>query len=276
MKRAESKPCPKCGACVQKSMGCDQMFCTACKTPFDWRTLKIIQHSRIHNPHFFEWRDTHRGEAAAANNMEQDNPCTEGWPWQHPRDMFSTEYYRHNRRAFNFPVIFNRMCRLMNEFWDQHVHNGPEEYTPQLYLHLRVSRVRGAIDDKTWCAKLSTKETNRMKRVRLDQIKMSMVTIVRDTIQVARQQAIASGNLLDVLEQTALKLTEIRCFINEQLARHANGEWTINDEWSFVHHALKPTGTGTGTAEAAPIVVHVSGTTNPPADPFAFPPRQSF
>ena len=35
---------------------CNQMFCTECKTCFDWRTLKVIRGRFFHNPHFAEWQ----------------------------------------------------------------------------------------------------------------------------------------------------------------------------------------------------------------------------
>ncbi len=51
----DSKPCPKCGEMISKSFGCDQMWCTACNTPFSWSTLTIIKSGAIHNPHYFEF-----------------------------------------------------------------------------------------------------------------------------------------------------------------------------------------------------------------------------
>jgi hypothetical protein len=53
--RNDSKPCPKCGVIIFKIIGCDQMFCTQCHTPFSWKTGEIQVGRNIHNPHYFEY-----------------------------------------------------------------------------------------------------------------------------------------------------------------------------------------------------------------------------
>lgn len=50
----DSKPCPGCSIMIFKIEGCSQMFCTQCKTVFDWKSGRIDTGS-IHNPHYFEW-----------------------------------------------------------------------------------------------------------------------------------------------------------------------------------------------------------------------------
>jgi hypothetical protein len=73
--RDSSKPCPKCGEAIEKSEGCDMMFCTSCHTPFSWRTLEIISRGSIHNPHYFEWRNRVGAGAAGGAHAAEALPC---------------------------------------------------------------------------------------------------------------------------------------------------------------------------------------------------------
>lgn len=50
----DSKPCPNCKTRIYKITGCDDMFCTYCKSGFSWRTGKLILRS-FHNEHRQAW-----------------------------------------------------------------------------------------------------------------------------------------------------------------------------------------------------------------------------
>jgi hypothetical protein len=67
----ETKPCPKCGVCIQKISGCDQMFCTECQTTFSWAKGTITT-GVIHNPHYFEWKKKNGGVDLNNNNNCND------------------------------------------------------------------------------------------------------------------------------------------------------------------------------------------------------------
>lgn len=51
-----SKSCPKCLAPIQKSEGCDQMFCVECHATFSYNTGRLIRGNEFfHNPLHIEW-----------------------------------------------------------------------------------------------------------------------------------------------------------------------------------------------------------------------------
>ena len=52
----ESKPCPGCKINITKIDGCNQIWCTQCKTAWDWKSGCI--ETNVHNPHYFEYMRT--------------------------------------------------------------------------------------------------------------------------------------------------------------------------------------------------------------------------
>lgn len=54
--RNDTKQCPKCFVGIHKYEGCRTMFCTMCKTSFDYYSGEIIRdRTNAHNPHLIEW-----------------------------------------------------------------------------------------------------------------------------------------------------------------------------------------------------------------------------
>ena len=71
--KRDTKPCPRCKVPIHKIDGCDQMFCTKCKTAFSWRTLTIHK-GVMHNPHYHEYMaQLNNGNVPIAAN----DPCGE-------------------------------------------------------------------------------------------------------------------------------------------------------------------------------------------------------
>lgn len=71
----DTKPCPTCTVRIYKYEGCDQAYCTQCKTAFSYNTGKI-EKGRIHNPHYYEELKKIKDESNQCeyNYCEEDEP----------------------------------------------------------------------------------------------------------------------------------------------------------------------------------------------------------
>jgi len=66
--KAEARPCPTCAAVISKIDGCDQMWCTQCKTTFSWRTGQV-ETGHTHNPHYYAYMRANGGLGRAPGDV---------------------------------------------------------------------------------------------------------------------------------------------------------------------------------------------------------------
>jgi len=70
------KPCPKCCELIYRPYGCNHMWCTVCKTSFDWATGKLIKDSANTNPYYHQWRMSQSGAGSSRGGFA-DRLCSE-------------------------------------------------------------------------------------------------------------------------------------------------------------------------------------------------------
>ena len=151
--RREAHPCPSCTSLISKVDGCDQMWCTQCKTAFSWNTGRIVT-TAIHNPHFFQ----HMRETDQAI-PRRDNP---GFGCAAVRDLRETLY--------TLRPILDPLLRAAILETDRHLTHVREvelagyrrdltQFAEEEWRQiLRVKRLVNEIDDKEWATILQRKE----------------------------------------------------------------------------------------------------------------------
>jgi hypothetical protein len=66
--KENSRECPCCGTIIQKSRGCNHMFCTICHTGFCYRTGRILRDSEQTNTLFTEWKQQQEQKGVTHND----------------------------------------------------------------------------------------------------------------------------------------------------------------------------------------------------------------
>jgi hypothetical protein len=188
MLEKDSKPCPKCASMTFKIIGCNQMFCVECHTPWDWSTGKI-ENGQIHNPHYIEYLAKQNKGTAPRNPLdvicgrEIDNNLMIELMKIFPRKLKKDWYevtnslgqlvyynYKTHTMSLNFPfeelkdVDFVDIAREIIHIRSVERPRFQETDYLEKNMQLRIAYMRNKLDKETFKSYIQKKEKDNEKK----------------------------------------------------------------------------------------------------------------
>lgn len=173
--RKDSKRCPNCKVLVHRIFGCDQMWCTNCKTRFSYSTLKLIRGTHFHNPHYYEFMRSQTGTVVARPDEDVDNACAGGQMLIENLIATLSERGAHKRQV---DAIAER-ARMANEINDAQAANHHARNAREL----RIKVFTGEITKEEFKQKIEQLYKRRDKEGEIEQIFQAYTAVVFDTLR---------------------------------------------------------------------------------------------
>jgi len=189
--RENTVPCPKCGVPIEKIDGCNQMWCTSnnCNTAFNWQTGHIIN-GPIHNPHYHEYLRRLGNAVEGPHGLNLDCNRNENFSMRAIQALYSffpATVYSPKATSDQMLLIekLYAWCRVLNETYDylRADRLGNITYDQNTYRDFRVDFLRNRLSKEDWATKLSTRETIRIKNIRIGALNDMFRSALTDIFQ---------------------------------------------------------------------------------------------
>lgn len=212
---------------------CNQMFCTKCNTPFDWRTGRPI-HGPVHNPHYFEWMRSREGANTETRTQTPEFNCNQELTnrfmavlSEHIRAKFQRDNSVYRRHPIETRIL--NTCR--NTIHLRHV-IYPQYDVDFLRANeqLRVKYLIQEIDEAKFKTVIQANDKKHQRNVELRNVFDLMYHTITDILYRVRDELSRNGEIEPILDE----IDQIIAYANEHL-----GEISETYGSTVVHHFSK-------------------------------------
>jgi len=182
--KSDTKPCPKCACPIYKLEGCMQMWCTNCKTAFDWKSGAVIN-GIIHNPHYFEYlRSIGQEEQEIRNRFEQGYQGINCLSWDQIRE--TTSKFNDLRGFGPFITDLWNISRQINHIRDTILPTlGNNMETPeQTNADLRVLYLKGLISKDDLKIKVQRRDKKNIFNQNIREVIQMYTDVLSDLLRI--------------------------------------------------------------------------------------------
>ena len=212
-----SVACPTCGIQIQKSDGCNQMWCTGCHTAFSYTTGKI-DFGHVHNPLYLEWKR----RQGRTNREPYDYPCGGIPHYSIVVPDVDTTYISNNIQNlyYNPTLNYKPIDMVYNIFQKLHTLSIREYPINQTlnFTELRIKWMLGDMTNEVFKSTLHKKEMTHNKKMdvgyRLNALCFGIIEIFQrfvkqdiNNVQVQKKHVIEFYNLRNIYNSS---LSELR------------------------------------------------------------------
>ena len=224
--RENCKSCPKCNARISMIEGCNQMFCTSCKTAFHWSSLSLIPSgSYFHNPHFTEFQLENGGNDV--HTFRQLEKLDDEVNFRDVEQRFYEEKPNSDAKELKFAKGFLLVANELKDTWSHTV-----EETEQDFRHLRVLYFLNEITDDFFKKTLLKADKLRDRRIALQKTFLWYANSVKEFFSIWVKRTITFVELVDKINETynesRLKLNKVRKIFGGPLIKFSHNHFNLN------------------------------------------------